>query len=280
MTIGEALTHSRILLEKHGIPDPETDSLLLVSHIAGLDMLMTRLEKNRPLTTEQEQRLSSLLLSRTQRKPLQYLLGEQWFYGRRFIVDKRVLIPRQETESLCSLAISFLTDRKNGIALDLCTGSGAIAVTLAAECPHIQVYASDLSPDALDVARMNATANQVTVSFCEGDLFEAVSEGLRFDVIISNPPYIPSADCKNLQQEVLKEPVMALDGGGDGLDFYRRIVTEAPHYLKPGGALMMEIGYDQGEKVSSMCVNAGYVDVLVHRDLYGQQRMVTGKRPL
>lgn len=279
MTIGEALAHSRKMLENHGIPDPETDSLLLVSHVTGMDMLMTRLEKNRPLTQEQEQRLSSLLLSRTRRKPLQYILCEQWFYGRCFFVDENVLIPRQETESLCSLGINFLKKRPGGTVLDLCTGSGAIAVTLAAECPSAQVFASDLSEKALGVAAKNAAQNQADVVFYQGDLFSALPHSLRFDLILSNPPYIPTEDCKTLQDEVMQEPTMALDGGRDGLDFYRRIAVESTGFLNPGGGLMVEIGFDQGEAVSRLFTEAGFTSVQVHKDLYGQQRIVTGIWP-
>lgn len=279
MTIGEALAYSRELLEKHEIPDPATDSLLLVSHVTGMDMLMTRLEKHRPLTQEQEQRLSSLLLSRTRRRPLQYLLGETWFYGRCFHVDENVLIPRQETESLCNLGIEHLKKRSEGTVLDLCTGSGAIAVTIAAECPGTKVYASDLSESALSVAKKNAIQNHTDIAFFQGDLFRALPHFLRFDLILSNPPYIPSEDCKTLQDEVMQEPIMALDGGMDGLDFYRRIASEAVDYLNPGGALMVEIGFDQGEKVSRLFSMAGFASVQVHKDLYGQNRIVTGIWP-
>lgn len=279
MTIGEALAHSRQALEQHGIPDPETDSLLLVSHVTGLDMLMTRLEKNRPLTQEQEQRLSSLLLSRTRRMPLQYVLQEQWFYGRRFYVDENVLIPRQETESLCSLGIEHLKKADGSTALDLCTGSGAIAVTLAAECPSVRIFASDLSESALQVAAKNAAKNHADVAFYQGDLFSALPHFLRFDLILSNPPYIPTEDCKTLQTEVMQEPSMALDGGKDGLDFYRRIFSEAGEHLKPHGALMVEIGFDQGDAVSRLFSEAGFTSVQVHKDLYGQKRIVSGIWP-
>lgn len=276
MTIGEALTHTKRCLEQHAIPDPSVDSVLLLSHVTGMDHLSLRLEKNRVLTPEQEQRLSSLLLSRTQRRPLQYLLGEQWFYGRRFFVDERVLIPRQETESLCSLCIEHLRTLRDGTVLDLCTGSGAIAVTLSKECHGINVFASDLSHDAIELAKSNADQHQAAVTFLQGDLFSAIPQSMQFDLIVSNPPYIPSEDCAELQAEVRHEPLMALDGGTDGLDFYRRIVSESSGYLKPGGKLIVEIGCQQAEDVSQLFSAAGFTEVSVHQDLYGLDRIVSG----
>lgn len=278
MTIGERLTQTRKTLEANGIPDPETDSVLLLSFVTGLDHLALRLEKNRPMNPEQEQRLASLLLSRTQRQPLQYLLGEQWFYGRRFSVDHRVLIPRQETESLCQLGIDRLKGMPSPTALDMCTGSGAIAVTLKKECPQAQVSAADLSHDALAIARKNADDNQASITFFQGDLFDAVPAGMRFDLILSNPPYISSEDCKTLQAEVMQEPVMALDGGDDGLDFYRRLAKESPAYLRADGWLMVEIGWQQAKDVSALFAAAGFADVKVHQDLYGLDRIVAGRR--
>ncbi|MBP3541122.1 MAG: peptide chain release factor N(5)-glutamine methyltransferase [Clostridia bacterium] len=278
MTIGERLNQTRQTLEANGIPDPETDSVLLLSFVTGLDHLALRLEKNRPMTPEQEQRLASLLLSRTQRQPLQYLLGEQWFYGRRFSVDHRVLIPRQETESLCQLGINRLKGLPSPTVLDMCTGSGAIAVTLKKECPKAQVSAADLSHDALAIARKNAADNQASVTFYQGDLFAAIPAGMCFDLILSNPPYIPSEDCKTLQAEVMQEPVMALDGGDDGLDFYRRLAAESPAYLRADGWLMVEIGSQQARDVSALFAEAGFSDVKVHQDLYGLDRIVAGRR--
>ena len=278
MTIGERLNQTQQTLEANGIPDPETDSVLLLSFVTGLDHLALRLEKNRPMTPEQEQRLASLLLSRTQRQPLQYLLGEQWFYGRRFSVDHRVLIPRQETESLCQLGIDRLKGLPSPTVLDMCTGSGAIAVTLKKECPKAQVSAADLSHDALAIARKNAADNQANVTFYQGDLFAAIPAVMRFDLILSNPPYIPSEDCKTLQAEVIQEPVMALDGGDDGLDFYRRLAAESPAYLRADGWLMVEIGWQQARDVSALFAEAGFADVKVHQDLYGLDRIVAGRR--
>ena len=279
MTIKQAVLQAAQAFEAAGVPDPRLDAEIILSHVTGLDRLNMLMNGSRELTQEQEQRFSSLLLSRTKREPLQYLLGEQFFCGLRFQVDSRVLIPRQETEELCQWGLSHLkTLKKEPLsALDLCTGSGAIAVTLKHECPHAEVTASDLSADALEVARRNAEKNSVSIRFLQGDLWEPF-KGETFDLILSNPPYIPSADCDTLQEEVLCEPRMALDGGADGLDFYRRIADEAITHLNPGGLIAVELGIDEAKAVAQMFQNAGLTDVSIRKDLYGVARMVGAHR--
>lgn len=202
-------------LERAGVPDPRLDAEWLLAHVLGMDRLAMRMSGTAQLTPQQEQRMASLLLSRTRRTPLQYLLGTQGFYGLEIHTDARALIPRQETETLCETGIAHL--RALGplpppAALDLCTGSGAIALALRHECPFAQVSASDASAEALSLARENARRLGLSVDFFAGDLFDAVGER-RFDLILSNPPYIPSDECARLQPEVLREPRMALDGG-------------------------------------------------------------------
>ena len=228
------------------------------------------------LTPQQEQRMASLLLSRTRRTPLQYLLGTQGFYGLELRTDARALIPRQETETLCETGIAHL--RALGPlpppeALDLCTGTGAIALALAHECPFARVAASDLSGEALSLARENARRLGLPVAFFAGDLFDAVGER-RFDLIVSNPPYIPTDECARLQPEVRFEPRMALDGGADGLDFYRRIAREAPAHLSARGMLAVEAGDGQAAAVASLFEAAGLRDAAVTDDLYGHARVV------
>ena len=214
------------------------------------------------------------MLHRAKREPLQYLLGEQWFYGLPYFVDNRVLIPRQETESLCEIGIQHLKTLPAPAALDLCTGSGAIAVTLKHNCPHAAVSAADLSPDALAVAKENARRHQAEISFFQGDLLEPLN-GCTFDLILSNPPYIETETCKTLQTEVLQEPRMALDGGDDGLDFYRRIAAEAHLHLNTGGMLAMEVGSTQAEAVSALlAAKNAYHNIAIFRDLYGLERIV------
>lgn len=277
MTIKQTLSQAEHLLTEAGVPDPKIDAELMLSHVTGLSRLNMLMNGQIELTAEQEQRFSSLLLSRAERNPVQYLLGEQIFYGLSFLVDSRVLIPRQETEELCEMGIAHLRSLSHAAALDLCTGSGAIAVTLKHECPHAQVTASDLSAGALEVARQNAERSGVSVSFVQGDLWTPL-QGMRFDLILSNPPYIPTLDCNVLQQEVLQEPRMALDGGMDGLDFYRRIALGAPDHLTADGMLAVEVGIHQADAVADLFRQAGLADVSISTDLYGVARMVSARR--
>lgn len=272
MTIRQALSEAEKALAH--VPDPRVDAELLLAHVLGMDRLSLRLWGTKALQPEQEQRFASLLLSRTQRAPLQYLIGSQGFYGLDILTDSRALIPRPETELLCELGIAFLQGKSHPAALDLCTGTGAIAIVLKHECPSTAVHATDLSHDALSLARENAQRNQAEITFHQGDLFAPV-EGLRFDLILSNPPYIPTLDCRSLQPEVQQEPLMALDGGKDGLDFYRRIAMEAPSHLLPGGLLAVEVGDGQAQAVQRLFTEAGLQNVSIHADLAGLPRMVS-----
>ena len=281
-TIREARKYAAQRLQAHGIPDPAWDADMLLSSVTGYQRLELSLRPLEALTDQQERQLSALLLSRVEREPLQYLLGKAGFFGRDFRVDHRVLIPRPETELLCEKAIEALTAvraaRPQPFVLDLCTGSGAIGVTLALECPFAQVSACDLSPEALSLARQNAQDLGAAVDLKQGNLFEAVT-GRRFDMIISNPPYIPQKELAGLQEEVRREPQMALDGGEDGLDFYRRIAKEAPEYLNSDGWLLLEIGDGQGEAVKKMLLKQGFQRVTVFPDDQGLERMVTARWP-
>ena len=277
MTIREALLSAERRLTDAGVPDPQVDAEWMMEAVTGLGRMQQKLQSAKELTPEQEQRFSSLLLSRANREPVQYLLGEQYFYDLRFHVTPDVLIPRQETEELCEWGLSFLQKQPAPTALDLCTGSGAIAVTLAYRCPKAEVTASDLSGNALGVAQKNALANGVNVRFLQGDLWEPL-EGMRFDLILSNPPYIPSLECESLQPEVMREPRMALDGGADGLDFYRRIAQGAQEHLNPGGMIAVELGIGEAEDVAEIFRRAGLADVEIRKDLYGVERMVGARR--
>lgn len=281
MTIQQALESAAQAFEAAGIPDPRMDAELLLSHVTGVDRLVMLMNRSAMLTAQQEQRFSSLLLLRVQREPLQYLLGTQCFYGLELKVDGRVLIPRQETETLCELGIRFLRSQDAHQAsaptvLDLCTGSGAIAIALKHECPAALVCATDLSADALRLAGENARHAGTEIRFFQGDLFAPVS-GQRFRLILSNPPYISTSDCDCLQAEVRREPRMALDGGPDGLAFYRRIAAEAPAHLQSGGMLAVETGDGQAHAVAELFRQSGLDGVCVHNDLYGMPRVVSGR---
>lgn len=207
--------------------------------------------------------------------PLQYITGRQEFMGLTFTVTPDVLIPRQDTEVLVEEVLKYL---KPGMeALDLCTGSGCIGVSLKHYVPGAAIWASDISRKALKVAEKNALGNQAEVHFVHSDMFEHIHQ--KFDIIVSNPPYIPSAQIPELMPEVRDhEPVTALDGSGDGLYFYHKITESSSLYLKEKGMLFYEIGYDQGRAVSEILRENGFENVTVIRDLAGLDRVVAGRR--
>ena len=206
--------------------------------------------------------------------PVQYLVNEQEFYGQKFYVNENVLIPQPDTELLVEEALNIIKDGEK--VLDLCTGSGAIGVTIACKTKAI-VYASDVSKEALEVAKINSErlANG-KVTLIESDLFEKI-EGL-FDVIVSNPPYIESDVIKTLSKEVQNEPILALDGGEDGLFFYKKIIKDSLKFLKKDGYLLLEIGYNQKEDVKSIFHKNGYTEVYSKKDYSDNDRIVVGKR--
>ena len=259
-----------------GIPDPEVDSAALLSHVTGRAPLLLRLDTDTALTEAELSAFDGLRQRRLQRIPLQYLTREQPFLGHSFYVDERVLIPRPETELLAERVIEALRRMDAPVALDLCCGSGCIGISAALAVPAAQVHMADLSPDALAVTRRNAEALGAHVTLHQGDLFAAVA-GLKFDLIVSNPPYIPAGECPELQPEVLREPVMALDGGADGLDFYRRIAREAPLHLTAGGMVFLEVGWDQAEAVCALMRETGFREARAHVDLQGILRMVEAR---
>ena len=261
-----------------GIPDPETDGALLLSFLLGKPPLSLRLDTETELSPDMLDSFDTLVRRRLDREPLQYITGEAPFCGRMFFVDRRVLIPRPETEELCAWALENLPASDPCRVLDLCCGSGCIGLTLAAERPHWDVVLADCSPDALEVAALNASRLDLSVSSHQGDLTEGLAD-YSFDCIVSNPPYIPSAECATLQPEVLQEPSLALDGGTDGLDFYRRIADEAAKVLKPEGLLMLELGFGEAEPVSALLAAEGFTEIAVRNDFSGIPRMLSARSP-
>lgn len=275
MRIGEACRAAAAQLRAAGVPDPAWDSGQLMSRVTGLAPLMARLSE-RELTAEEAAAFDALVQRRLQREPLQYILGTQDFCGRSFAVDGRVLIPRPETELLAERAVRALQDFGPGAhALDLCCGSGCLGITLALEAPSAQVDMADLSEDALAVTRKNAERLGAQVSLRQGDLWDAV-DARQYQLIVSNPPYIPDADCLALQAEVMREPPMALKGGMDGLDFYRRIAAGLRKHLLPGGVLLLEVGFDQAERVAELLRAAG-CETACHEDYQHILRMVEAR---
>ena len=278
MTPAQLIREAAERLRQAGVPDARVDASLLLAHVTGRQALALRLDTDTVLDEKELEAFERLCARRAAREPLQYILGEQPFFGRPFRVTPAVLIPRPETELLCELALERVRGQASPAVLDLCCGSGCIGVTMALERPDARVTAVDISPEALAVARANADSLGARVTFAQGDLFAAV-EGQRFDLILSNPPYIPTADLapEALQAEVQREPRLALDGGADGLNLYRRIAAEAPAHLADGGLLLMELGIGEAVAVGELCRGAGLTDVRVHPDLNGIPRVLEAR---
>lgn len=273
MTYREAVALGEKILTTAGITDVKTDAWMLLEMAAKIDRNYYYMHMNDEITEEQLEDYESVLKKRAEHIPLQYIVGETEFMGLTFKVNSSVLIPRQDTETLVEEALKVA---KPGMkVLDMCTGSGCIIISIVHHGRELKGFASDISRHAVNVAKENAKMNQVAVSFETGDLFDHIKG--KYDMIVSNPPYIRTEEIAKLMPEVQNfEPYDALDGKEDGLFFYRRIVEEAGRYLNPGGYLMFEIGHDQGADVSAMMEQAGYRNVSVVKDLAGNDRVVTG----
>ena len=270
MTYSELMTIGVEVLTKAGFEEAKTDVRILLFSACETDFMTFLRDGALPVPKHQQERFFDFLEERKKHKPVQYIIGEQEFCGLKFCVRPGVLIPRPETE-LLSEEVFRNADGKR--VLDMCTGSGCIAVTVAKLGKPSLVAASDYSADALEIAKENAARQEVQVTFYQGDLFETV-EGV-YDIIVSNPPYIKSKVVEELMPEVREyEPRMALDGTEDGLYFYRRICGEAKRFLSAGGRLMFEIGHDQGEEVSALLLGEGYTTIEVKKDYAGLDRMV------
>lgn len=272
MTILEAVRLGTDTL--HEVPDPRVDAELLLGYVLRMRRMDLSLYPEQTLTPDQEKAYLHALQRRAGRKPLQYILGTQSFCGCEIRVTEAVLIPRPETEILCELALKRMETIQNPAVADICTGSGAIAVAVKTARPDADVWATELSADALRVARDNAQRNGADVTIVQGDLMEPL-QGKTFDMILSNPPYIKAGELDTLQPEVLREPRMALDGGDDGLDFYRRLAQETPRYLTPGGSVLLELGDGQAQAVSALFLYTNrFADIRVHHDLFGKPRVL------
>lgn len=275
MTYREAIETGTRILQKENIADAKIDAWYLLQMACKIDRNFYYLHEEDELTAEQQSEYESTVHKRAEHVPLQYIIGEQEFMGLKFKVNSNVLIPRQDTETLVEEALRVVEPGMR--VLDLCTGSGCIIISLAKNVADISCTGSDISKQALLVAKENAKANEVEVEWERSDLFENISG--TFDLIVSNPPYIPTGEIPGLMPEVRDfEPVDALDGKEDGLYFYRIITEKSPEYLTSDGYLYFEIGYDQGEAVSAMMRQCGYTQVKVIKDLAGNDRVVKGRK--
>jgi release factor glutamine methyltransferase len=263
-------------LTKRGIDSARLDADLLVSKALGVKRIALYLDLDRPFVSSELAAVRALVERRRKREPMAYILGEREFYSRAFVVNGNVLIPRPDTELLVERAILALRTRE-GPLLDLCTGSGAVAVTVLAELPERTGVASDISEAALTVARENAGRHGVLerVSLRHGDMFAVLEEAERFACITVNPPYIGSHEMPGLLPDVRDfEPHLALDAGKDALLFYRRIAEQAAQHLVDDGVLLVEVGMGQAEDVRALFEAAGLTDLAIHRDLAGIERVV------
>lgn len=266
------LNDAEAALAESGAPDARLDAEWMLAKAMGLSRLTMLTSFTETVTEAQATCFYAMLSRRLTGEPLQYVLGDAEFMGHTFLVDTRVLIPRCDTETLCEAAIARLCAGKR--MLDIGTGSGAVAISAALACPEAFVYGVDISKDALTLAAENGRRLGAKVVWVLSDLSDAL-EDRSFDIIVSNPPYIPSGALTSLQREVQREPSLALDGGVDGLDFYRRIAEELPKRLILGGSLLLEVGDGQAPAVSAML--AGHFTLIrTLRDLSGLERVVTG----
>ena len=255
------------------VPEAELDARLLLEEICGTNRNDLLVHGDNEISTEQCERYTDYIQRRQKHEPLQQITGYQEFMGLRFKVTPDVLIPRQDTEILVEEVMRYLHDGMH--ILDMCTGSGCILLSLLKYSNDCEGTGCDISEKALKVAEENAEMLSLNASFVQSNLFENVRG--KYEFIVSNPPYIPTGVIPTLMEEVRDhEPVGALDGGEDGIYFYREIVEKAGEYLYPGGMLFFEIGYDQAEKVSSLMREAGYQEVTVCKDLAGLDRVVYG----
>lgn len=261
-------------LEASGIEDAAQDAWLLMEYVCNINKSFYYLHMNDSMDEDDAIQYQTLIHKRASHIPVQYLIGEAWFYGQPYLVNEHVLIPRQDTEVLIEEALRHLEPGMR--ILDLCTGSGCILLTLIRHA-SITGVGSDISPEALAIARQNEKNQRLRgCTWVESNLFEKI--GGTFDMIISNPPYIPSEVIPTLMEEVRShEPVMALDGHEDGLYFYRKIVEEARQYLKPQGWLCLEIGFDQSEDLKTLLAQGGYSNIEIKKDLAGLSRVAAAQ---
>lgn len=274
MTVRAALRTGEAALQAAGVPDAPHDAGALLAHVTGQSRLALLLHSDQELPADTADAFDAMIARRGKREPLQYILGFQDFMGLILKVRPGVLIPREDTAVVLDQAIARLP--QGGSVLDVGTGSGAIAIAIKHARPDAAVYAVDISPDAVALARENARACGTQVDIALGDLYEPFS-GRLFDVIVSNPPYIPAHELAGLQPEVQQEPQLALDGGPDGLVIYRRLLHGAPGHLNPGGSIALELGDGLSMHVKHLA-ERDFSDVRVYHDLGGLPRALAARR--
>jgi release factor glutamine methyltransferase len=286
VTVLEAIQRSTEFLARKGVDSPRLQAELLLAHLLEQPRMKLYLDFERALTPAEIDGFRALIKRRGQREPLQHIIGSASFCGFEITVNRDALIPRSETELLAERGWTFLNQLSTlnpqpSTVLDFGTGSGCLAITLACKCAAAEVYAVDISPEALALARRNAARHGLAerIRFLQGDGFAALPEGTRFDLIISNPPYIPSGDIASLPPEVRDyDPHRALDGGPDGLDHGRRLAAESARFLKPHGRLMLEFGDGQAERLREILQQQKWIVEAIEEDYTHQPRIMVAWR--
>jgi release factor glutamine methyltransferase len=287
VTVLQAIQRSVDFLAKKGVESPRLHAELLLAHVLKVPRMKLYLDFERILNDDEQTALRELVRRRGQREPLQHILGTACFCGLDLAVTRDVLVPRPETELLAELGWQFLKsigERPGSnppTALDFGTGSGCIAIALAVQCPTARLHALDVSTAALALAKQNAARHAIDsrIEFLAGDGFAALLAGARFDLIISNPPYIPAAEISTLDPEVRDhDPRLALDGGADGLDFYRRLAREASAFLRPGGRIMVEFGDGQEAAIQKLFEGEKWIVESVKPDYNRKPRILAARR--
>ena len=278
MTVLEAIQKSAKFLGKKNVESPRLQVELLLAHLLKMPRMKLYLNFERVLTVSETDALREFVKRRGQREPLQHVVGSTSFCGYEIVVNRYALVPRPETELLAEEGWKFITARHSSLvtALDFGTGTGCIAIVLAAKHPNAKIVALDISAEAITLAKENAVRNNVAkqIEFLQGDGFAALPADSKFDLIVSNPPYIPSAEIETLQPEVRDfDPRAALDGGADGLDFYRRISMEAKPFLKSDGRIMLEFGDGQVDAIKAIFENEKWIVEAV-KDDYSQRARI------
>lgn len=277
------------------LDSPRLLSEMLMAHVVGCDRLKLYMEQDRPASPLERESLRELVARALKHEPVQYLVGEAWFFGLPFHVDPRVLIPRPGTETMVEEVLQHLRARhgasatkgENVMIADVCTGSGCIAVALLKNLPAARAVATDISQDALEIARKNAARHGVSdrLDLLEGDLLQPLLDypasrgAATFDYLLSNPPYIPDHEWGAVAPNVkAHEPHLALRGGVDGLDYVRRVIAEGPRFVKDGGLVLVEVADSHAAMAPTLMTDAGLVDVRILKDFEGLPRVVAGRR--
>jgi len=279
MKIEELLKQGKKILNENNIEDANLIARILLEFVLGIDRNQLLVNQEQKVEIENQEKYKCLIEKIVQGIPLQYITNNQEFMGLKFYVDENVLIPQPDTEILVEEVIKIAKKEAKENILDICTGSGCIGISLAKSIPNVKIAMSDISKDAIEIAKKNAKENNVLekVKFIESDMFESIEE--KFDIIVSNPPYIETDVIKTLSREVQNEPKLALDGGENGLEFYKILINEALNYLNNDGYLCMEIGYNQKEKIMELAKKEKvFSKIDIVKDLSGNDRVIICKK--